>query len=667
VPIKPFAPAIALMNRLTYPQKFLLISILFILPLILVMYLLLTELSMQREFSQKELYGTTYLRPLRQVLEAIPQSRLAVSRLAVGEITQQELVQHQARVAQSLAEVARVDQRLSRELHTGAHLHALRASWQQLPAMPDQLLLEPYSSYFNLILQKVRELYAHVGNTSNLILDPDLDTYYLMSVSLLTLPKVQDLTSQLLLLGTEMMAAQAPQGYTATLVQQTEVRARLIALSGLLRDQLQELGRSMTFAYENNPAGNVYPHLGGAVTSFVNTLTQHLADIDQVAQSNSPMVFLAYVSATNRVLQSGMDLWQQVVTELEYLLQQRIHGFDRKWRFVWGFVCVVLVGVVYLFISFYLAVMRTVQVLEVASHQLATGQLEQLLVLDNKDELGQVVQSFNNVAAALFKANQDITELNRRLEAENLRLGAELAITRRLQEMVLPKESEFQTIESLEIAGFMQPATEVGGDYYDVLQEGGLVKIAMGDVTGHGLESGVLMIMVQTAVRTLLTHHETDPVRFFTTLNRTIYANIRRMQSDKNLTLVLLDYEDGWVRLSGQHEELVVVRADGRVERIDTIDLGFPIGLEQDITPFIAQTELHLESGDVAALYTDGVTEAENAARELYGLERLCEQIRCHCQRSAREIREAIIDDVRHHIGQHIVYDDITLLIMKQK
>ena len=82
--------------------------------------------------------------------------------------------------------------------------------------------------------------------------------------------------------------------------------------------------------------------------------------------------------------------------------------------------------------------MRTVQSLEVASHHLATGQLEQLIVLD-KDELGQVVRSFNHVAAALFKANQDITELNRRLEAENLRMGAELAVTRRLQEMILPR------------------------------------------------------------------------------------------------------------------------------------------------------------------------------------------------------------------------------------
>ena len=64
---------------------------------------------------------------------------------------------------------------------------------------------------------------------------------------------------------------------------------------------------------------------------------------------------------------------------------------------------------------------------------------DQLIVLDNTDELGQVVRSFNHVAAALFKANQDITELNRRLEAENLRMGAGTAVTRRLQEMILPK------------------------------------------------------------------------------------------------------------------------------------------------------------------------------------------------------------------------------------
>lgn len=73
-----------------------------------------------------------------------------------------------------------------------------------------------------------------------------------------------------------------------------------------------------------------------------------------------------------------------------------------------------------------------------------------------------------------------------RLRAENIRISAELDITRRLQQMNLPQESELQAVEGLEIAGFMEPADEVGGDYYDVLNCNGKVKIGIGDVTGHG-------------------------------------------------------------------------------------------------------------------------------------------------------------------------------------
>jgi serine phosphatase RsbU (regulator of sigma subunit) len=206
----------------------------------------------------------------------------------------------------------------------------------------------------------------------------------------------------------------------------------------------------------------------------------------------------------------------------------------------------------------------------------------------------------------------------------------------------------------------------VGGDYYDVLVYEGGVKIGIGDVTGHGLESGVLMIMVQTAVRTLLANNETDTVKFFSTLNRTIYDNVQRMNSDKNLSLALVEYKDGWLHLSGQHEEMIVVRADGAVERIDTVDLGFPIGLDEDISAFIAKTQVHLQPGDGVVLYTDGITEAADAGHRLYGVERLCEVLSREWARPAAEIREAVIEDVRRHIGGHTVYDDITLVVIKQ-
>jgi serine phosphatase RsbU (regulator of sigma subunit) len=77
--------------------------------------------------------------------------------------------------------------------------------------------------------------------------------------------------------------------------------------------------------------------------------------------------------------------------------------------------------------------------------------------------------------------------LNKELKSDNRRMGAELDVSRRLQQMLLPREEELQQIEGLDIAGFMEPADEMGGDYYDVLYHDGLVLFGIGDVTGHGL------------------------------------------------------------------------------------------------------------------------------------------------------------------------------------
>ena len=269
--------------------------------------------------------------------------------------------------------------------------------------------------------------------------------------------------------------------------------------------------------------------------------------------------------------------------------------------------------------------------------------------------------------AQLAEANQEITALNERLKSENLRLSAELEVTRKLQQMILPKQEELESIEGLDIAGFMEPADEVGGDYYDVLQHDGNVKIGIGDVTGHGLESGVLMLMTQTAVRTLQESNQTDPVQFLDILNRTIYRNAQRINPYKNLTLALLDYHNGTLSLSGQHEEMIVVRTGGKIEQIDTMNLGFPIGLDEEIADFIASYQVQLNSGDVVVLYTDGITEAFDINCQQYGLTRLCEVVSKNCERKVQEIRQAVIEDLRRHIGKQKVFDDITLVVLKQK
>ncbi|MCP4696246.1 MAG: SpoIIE family protein phosphatase [Gammaproteobacteria bacterium] len=289
------------------------------------------------------------------------------------------------------------------------------------------------------------------------------------------------------------------------------------------------------------------------------------------------------------------------------------------------------------------------------------------LLLSTYDNVVRQNRELVDTQEKLRLLNEQLEQMASRLKAENLRMSAELAVTRRLQQMVLPEESELEQIDGLDIAAFMQPATEVGGDYYDILQYAGRVKIGIGDITGHGLESGVLMLMVQTAIRTLLNNNITDPVRFLEIINRTIYDNLLRIRSERNLSLCLLDYENGVLRLSGQHEDVLVVRKNGEIEKIDTFDLGFTVGLEEDISAYVAQREIRLSAGDGIVLYTDGITEATDRNENLFGQDRLCEVISQNWSASAKEIQQAVVANVREHIGEQEVYDDITLLVLKQQ
>lgn len=269
--------------------------------------------------------------------------------------------------------------------------------------------------------------------------------------------------------------------------------------------------------------------------------------------------------------------------------------------------------------------------------------------------------------AELDAANLEIRRLNEQLRAENSRMSAELEVTQRLQRMMLPRDEDLRKVSGLDICGFMEPASEVGGDYYDVVAEDGGVMIGIGDVTGHGLESGVLAIMVQTAVRTLLASGQFDNRKFFEVLNRVVYDNAHRMNCDRNLTLSLLQYRDGVATISGQHEEVIVVRKNGDLERHDTIDLGFPLGLEANISNLIAERRVPMEAGDVIVLYTDGITEALDNAGVTYGIERLAQAVQGNHDEPAEHIREAVMSSLRQHVKGRGAIDDMTLLVMKPR
>jgi len=248
-----------------------------------------------------------------------------------------------------------------------------------------------------------------------------------------------------------------------------------------------------------------------------------------------------------------------------------------------------------------------------------------------------------------------------KLTTENALIRNEMELAKKIQTCLLPEKPE---ISGYEIAVSCDPSEEVGGDYYDVISVAGYDWIVIGDVSGHGVTAGLVMMMVQTAIHTVLNENpETEPSHLLSVINKTIYNNIELMSESKHMTIIVLAAgKDGRFSFSGLHEDILIRRAEtGEVEVVESD--GMWIGLEPDISKFLSDDTLKLESGDCMVLFTDGITEAICKEGKLFGDERLIRVIEESGEESASEIRENIINALEFCEKP----DDVTLVVMKRK
>jgi len=436
------APAVAVMNRLTYPWKFALISLLFVLPLGLVLYLLISEIDDRIAFASKELQGTQYLRPLRLLFEAVGRLRLQAhehNQPGVKGARPAGLIGQQAVVEADFQTLAVTDAALGDSLQTTRLYDALRACWRQLldlgPAGTDEL--------HTRLLAELRQLQSHVGDISNLILDTDLDSYYLMDAVLLRLPEMADLVHQLHLLDKNRPAGGQPLS--------PQTRADYIRLTGLLRSQLKGLERGLEVAYRHNGPQTLKPRLIDSARASLTATREYLKRLNQdlVAPAGPPLAPEAHEDPAGQQEQAIYHFWDQAVVELDRLLQARIQGFAWKKVLVECFALVALALVVYLLVAFYVSVMRTVRHLQHASERMLAGAMDQRIQLETRDELARVVTSFNRIATRLRTEWSQAREDSARASAAEARL-------RHDQEALRQAEERYRSIFENAIEGIFQ-------------------------------------------------------------------------------------------------------------------------------------------------------------------------------------------------------------------
>ncbi len=288
--------------------------------------------------------------------------------------------------------------------------------------------------------------------------------------------------------------------------------------------------------------------------------------------------------------------------------------------------------------------------------RIARGQLDARAAPSGALEVKTLANAMNVMVDELDKSRRDL--------AAKERLEREMEIAMRIQTSILPRSFD---IQGLEIAARMLPASDVGGDYYDVLPTDGGCWIGVGDVAGHGLTAGLEMMMVQSVISALVRENPTaEPSKHLSILNQVIFDNVRhRLGQDEHITLTLFRYLNGRLTFAGAHETILVCRAaTGTCEYVDTP--GTWLGAMRDIAPFTKNTQLDLASGDLMVLYSDGLTEARNSAGKQFGIERVARLIEESRERPGEEVRDAILTELSSWTGAAAQDDDVSLVVVRQ-
>lgn len=242
------------------------------------------------------------------------------------------------------------------------------------------------------------------------------------------------------------------------------------------------------------------------------------------------------------------------------------------------------------------------------------------------------------------------------------RLEAEISLAQNIQKSLLPS-SPMQTAWC-EVAGLSAPATEVGGDYFDIIPlSQNEVMVVIGDVAGHGIGAGILAAMTKSALRSQI-EHEFSPRQVLENLNKTLYH-----LSGKNVFVtfacILLKKNEGLIKLATAGHPPVFHYCAGtkQVHALRTPGVGLGLTLE---TAF-EEMEIAWQANDRLLLYTDGIIEAANKNGEQFEEERLRACWLQHLSLPVHALCETVMNSVREFGGSEALHDDVTVVSIAMK
>jgi len=285
-----------------------------------------------------------------------------------------------------------------------------------------------------------------------------------------------------------------------------------------------------------------------------------------------------------------------------------------------------------------------------AADRIARGDFDHPLTVKTRDEVGELMQSFNTMMEQL---------------KERIRLKAALDLAMEVQQNLLPQQSG--AIPRLDIAGKSVYCDETGGDYYDFLQiccrDSNHFGLAVGDVSGHGISAALLMASVRAFLRCRATQSGgVDEI--ITDVNRLVTVDTGMTGHFMTLFYTQIDLSSNtlhWVR-AGHDPGFLYDPATDRIEELG--GEGMALGVDEDCT-YRQSARRGLTKGQILLIGTDGIWETRNENGQMFGKKRIAALMREHATSSSEELLQAVFVSLDAFRGAAKQEDDVTLAVVK--
>ena len=298
------------------------------------------------------------------------------------------------------------------------------------------------------------------------------------------------------------------------------------------------------------------------------------------------------------------------------------------------------------------SISRAVNRIEKGTRAVERGDFSYRIRMRRDNQLGAMAQSFDRMTESIGSLLASV--------AEKERLQSEIEIAATIQRNLLPREGP--RFSGISFSAHFEPTASIGGDYYDVFNlDKSRLAVAIGDVSGHGLSTGLVMAMVKAAITTLV-EEGADETSLFERLNDLVYRSTER-RAFMTLAFTIFDLERRTIRHTNAGHLYPYLLRRGASEPLAIESPSLPLGVR---THLVTNTvEVELREGDALVYLSDGMIEAQNENGDPFGFDQLEALLARQTNHDAGALRDAILDAVARHSGNRPADDDRTVMILQ--